>query len=125
LTRGVVMHAEPTGLDPGEARIAEFAAIRILGGRLSDEMFQSLVSPGVSIPPAATAIHHIDDAKVAGAPRFADVWPALVDFIGGAVVIGHNIGFDLAVLDRECKRANLVYRHPWALDTRLLPEIIE
>ena len=121
----VVVDTETTGLDPAEARIVEIAAIRIVGGRLSDETFRSLVSPGVSIPPAATAIHHIDDAKVAGALRFADVWPALVDFIGRAVVIGHNIGFDLAVLDRECKRADLVYRHPRALDTRLLTEIIE
>src|SRR5262245_36303898 len=121
----VVIDTETTGLDPAEARIVEIAAIRIVGGRLSDETFRSLVSPGVSIPPAATAIHHIDDAKVAGALRFADVWPALVDFIGRAVVIGHNIGFDLAVLDRECKRADLVYRHPRALDTRLLTEIIE
>jgi CBS domain-containing protein len=84
-----------------------------------------LVSPGVSIPAAATAIHQIDDAKVAGAPRFADVWPALVDFIGGAVVIGHTIGFDLAVLERECKRAGVVFRQPRALDTRILAEIIE
>src|SRR5262245_35219863 len=121
----VVIDTETTGLDPAEARIVEIAAIRIVGGRLSDETFRSLVSPGVSIPPAATAIHHIDDAKVARALRFADVWPALVDFIGRAVVIGHNIGFDLAVLDRECKRADLVYRHPQALDTRLLTEIIE
>jgi CBS domain-containing protein len=121
----VVIDTETTGLDPAEARIVEFAAIRILRGRLSDEMFHSLVSPGVSIPAAATAIHQIDDAKVAGAPRFADVWPAIVDFIGGAVVIGHTIGFDLAVLERECKRAGVVFRQPRALDTRLLAEIIE
>ena len=102
----VVIDTETTGLDPAEARIVEIAAIRIAGGRLSaDEIFQSLVSPGISIPAAATAIHHIDDAKVAGAPRFAEVWPAFVDFIGGAVVIGHTIGFDLAVLQRECQRA--------------------
>jgi CBS domain-containing protein len=82
----VVIDTETTGLDPAEARIVEFAAIRILGGRLSDEMFRSLVSPGVSIPAAATAIHHIDDAKVAGAPSFSQAWPELINFIGGAVV---------------------------------------
>ena len=108
----VVIDTETTGLDPVEARIVEFAAIRILGGRLSDEMFRGLVSPGVSIPAAATAIHHIDDAKVAGAPSFAKVWPALVDFIGGIVVVGHNIGFDLAVLERECKRFNQLDTEP-------------
>src|SRR5262245_39196103 len=122
----VVIDTETTGLEPAEARIVEIAAIRIVGGRLSaDEIFQNLVSPGVSIPAAAMAIHHIDDAKVAEAPSFAKVWPALIDFIGGAAVIGHNIGFDLAVLDRECKRAGLAYRQPRALDTRLLAEIIE
>jgi DNA polymerase-3 subunit epsilon/CBS domain-containing protein len=88
-------------------------------------MFRSLVSPGVSIPAAATAIHHIDDAKVAGAPSFAKVWPALLDFIGGTVVVGHNIGFDLAVLERECKRAGFAFQQPRALDTRLLAEIVE
>src|SRR5262245_35381222 len=122
----VVIDTETTGLDPAEARIVEIAAIRIVVGRLSaDEIFQSLVSPGVSIPATATAIHHIDDAKVAEAPSFAKVWPALVDFIGEAVVIGHNIGFDLAVLERECRRAGLAYRQTRALDTRLLAEIIE
>jgi CBS domain-containing protein len=121
----VVIDTETTGLDPAEARIVEFAAIRILGGRLSDEMFRGLVSPGVSIPAAATAIHHIDDAKVAGAPSFAKVWPALLDFIGGTVVVGHNIGFDLAVLERECKRAGFAFQQPRALDTRLLAEIVE
>jgi CBS domain-containing protein len=121
----VVIDTETTGLDPAEARIVEFAAIRILGGHLSDEMFRSLVSPGVSIPAAATAIHHIDDAKVAGAPSFSQAWPELINFIGGAVVIGHTIGFDLAVLERECKRAGVVFRQPRALDTRILAEIIE
>ena len=62
----VVIDTETTGLDPAEARIVEFAAIRILGGRLSDEMFRSLVSPGVSIPAAATSIHHIDDGAGIG-----------------------------------------------------------
>src|SRR5262245_57557717 len=121
----VVIDTETTGLDPAEARIVEIAAIRIVGGRLSDEIFRSLVSPGVSIPPAATAIHHIDDAKVAGAPGFAEVWSSLVDFISGVVVIGHSIGFDLAVLQRECKRAGFTFHQPRALDTRLLAEIVE
>src|SRR5262245_7442702 len=121
----VVIDTKTTGLDPAEARIVEIAAIQILRGRLSDQMFCSLVSPDVSIPAAATAIHYIDDAKVAGAPSFSQVWPTLIDFIGGAVVIGHSIGFDLALLQRECKRAGLAFHQPRALDTRLLAEIVE
>src|SRR5262249_55622894 len=37
-------------------------------------------------------------------------------------VIGHAIGFDLAVLARECERAGLVFTLPRTLDTRLLSE---
>src|SRR5262245_43376395 len=62
---------------------------------------------------------------MAGAPRFAGASPALVDFIARPPLAGHNIGIRSAVLDRECKRADLAYRHPRALDTRLLTEIIE
>ena len=77
------------------------------------------------IPAAATAIHHIDDAKVAGAPTFAEVWPRLHDFAGGAVWIGHTLGYDLAVFKRECDRANVPFPMPRTLDTALLAQVVE
>ena len=40
-------------------------------------------------------------------------------------MIGHTVGFDLAVLGRECERAGLAWRQPQTLDTRLLAEIAE
>ena len=60
--------------------------------------FARLVRPGEPIPKLAIGIHGIDDAAVADAPAFADIWPELSAFIGGGVVIGHALGFDLAVL---------------------------
>ena len=122
----VVIDTETTGLDPRKAWIVEIAAVRLVAGRLqSKPAFRRLLRPGEPIPETAISIHGINDAMVAGAPAFADVWPELSSFIGGAVVIGHALGFDLAVLKRECERAGIDWVRPRTLDTRLLAEVAE
>jgi CBS domain-containing protein len=122
----VVIDTETTGLDPAKARVLELAAARIVGGRLDTAgSLRWLIDPGEPIPPAATRVHGIDAAKVAGAPRFAAAWPEIAEALGGAVLIGHSVGFDLAVLAHECGRAGLGWTLPAALDTRLLGEIAE
>ena len=41
------------------------SGVRIVGGRLQPaNVFRRRINPAVSIPPTATAIHHIDDAAV-------------------------------------------------------------
>jgi CBS domain-containing protein len=122
----VVIDTETTGLHPAKAWVLEIAGVRIVGGRIEPgQSFRSMVRPDEPIPAAATAVHQIDAAKVAGAPAFAQVWPDLVAFIGGAVLIGHALGFDLAVLKRECGRAGLPFLPPRSLDTRLLAQVVE
>lgn len=122
----VVIDTETTGLDPGKARIVEIGLVPLKGGKLDEAgAFRRLVHPGQSIPPAATSIHRIDDAAVAGAGAFADLWPQVAERLGDAVLIGHTLGFDLAVLKRECERAGLAWRAPRALDTRLLAQVAE
>lgn len=122
----VVIDTETTGLDPRKAWIVEIAAVRLVGGQLQPEaVFRRLVRPAEPIPKLATGIHGIDDAAVADAPAFASVWPELAAYIGDAVVIGHAIGFDLAVLKRECERAGIAWSPPRTLDTRLLAQVAE
>ncbi len=122
----VVLDSETTGLDPAKARIVEIGAVRLAGGRiLPESSFRSLVKPGEPIPAAVAQIHGIDDAKVASAPSFTEVWPQLSAFVGDAVWIGHAIGFDLAILKRECERADLAWVRPRILDTRLLAQVAE
>ena len=122
----VVIDTETTGLDPRKAWTVEIAAVRITGGRLQTAtVFRRLIRPGVVIPPLSTQIHGIDEAAVADAPSFAEVWPDLSAFIGDSVVIGHALGFDLAVLKRECERADVDWKRPRTLDTRLLAEVAE
>ncbi len=122
----VVLDTETTGLDPSKARIVEIGRVPLKGGRLVESAGQrQLVNPGLPIPDATTRIHKIDDVMVADAPGFAAVWPDLATAMSGAILIGHTLGFDLAVLKRECERAGLKWTAPRTLDTRLLAQVAE
>jgi CBS domain-containing protein len=122
----IVFDTETTGLDPRKARIVEMGAVPLVAGRLQvDAPFRRLVQPGDTIPAAATRIHGIDDAAVAHAPAFRELWQELSTLLLKPVVIGHSIGFDLAVLKKECERAGVAWTPPRMLCTRMLAEIAE
>ena len=122
----VVLDTETTGLDPAKARIVEIGAVPLRRGRLDETaVLRRLVNPGEPIPADATRIHAIDDSSVASAPKFAGVWPDISAATSDAILIGHTFGFDLAVLKRECERADLAWVPPRTLDTRLLAQVAE
>lgn len=121
-----VIDTETTGLDPGKARIVEIGAVPLAAGKLDrTAALRRLVNPGEPIPLVATRIHSIDDQTVASAPSFAAAWPDIAAAISGSILIGHTLGFDLAVLKLECDRAGLVWTPPRTLDTRLLAQVAE
>ena len=62
-----VVDVETTGLDPAADRIVEIAVVGVDFERRSCcKLFNSLVDPGIPIPPEVSAIHHITTAMVAG-----------------------------------------------------------
>jgi DNA polymerase-3 subunit epsilon/CBS domain-containing protein len=120
----VVIDTETTGLDPAKGRIVEIATVPLKRG-VPDEgsALRFLVHPGEPIQKAVADIHHIDDAMVASAPKFPAVWRELAPALSGSILIGHTLGFDLAVLKRECERAQLPWNAPRTLDTALLAQV--
>jgi DNA polymerase III epsilon subunit-like protein len=85
----VVLDTETTGLHDG-ARIVEIAALGIDGTVLLD----SLVNPGVPIPPEATRIHGITDAAVPTAPTFSDLMVQLTGALINRRIVVYNRAFD-------------------------------
>ena len=120
----VVLDTETTGLDAATARIVQIGVLRLVEGKLASEAhFERLIDPGIAIPAEVSAIHGITDDKVKGAPPFAAVIDELETFIGSSILIGHNVGYDLAVLRNEYERAGRVWRGHRALDVRALARL--
>lgn len=95
----VFIDTETTGLPPG-GRVCEVAAVRFEGG-VPVARFCSYINPGCPIPPEATAIHHITDADVAGAPMLPEVAADLFKVCDGAVACAYSAHFDRGMLHSE------------------------
>jgi DNA polymerase III subunit epsilon len=99
----VVVDLETTGLRPGSSQICEIGAVRIRGLEIEGE-FETLVSPGMPLAPAAAALTGLRDAQLRDAPPPAVAVSRFLAFAGDAVLAAHNARFDLAFLDRETER---------------------
>jgi DNA polymerase-3 subunit epsilon/CBS domain-containing protein len=117
----VALDTETTGLDVAADRVVQIGAVRMRGGVvIAGATLKLNVNPGVPIPAAATRVHGLGDADVAGAPGPAEALARLAEFVAGAVVIGHNVHFDLAILRHEAARHGVEWPEPRALDTVLI-----
>ncbi len=97
--RLVAVDTETTGFNPkGGDELIEVACVAIVDGQLG-EAWSSLVRPRRPIPAGATAIHHITDAMVAGAPEPALVAAELRRRCDGAMLVCHNASFDVPFLN--------------------------
>jgi DNA polymerase-3 subunit epsilon len=97
-TTFVVVDLETTGGSARSDAITEIGALKLRGGELLGRL-ESLVNPGVPIPPMITVLTGITESMVLPAPRIAEILPAFLEFARDAVIVGHNIRFDCAFLD--------------------------
>jgi DNA polymerase III epsilon subunit-like protein len=118
LTEGfVALDIETTGLDPRRDDIVEIAAVPFVDGR-PQSAYVTRVNSGRPIPPESSRIHGITDSMVARSPGIGDVLPRLDAVWGRHVLVGHGVGFDLAVLERARRAHGLSPMTNTALDTK-------
>lgn len=123
---GLVLDTETTGLDIARDAIVSIGAVRCHGARVfRSTVLDRLVDPERRIPARSTAIHGIDEAMVSGKPKIAQVLPEVLAMMDRTVVVGHHIGFDLALLRRAAAAAGIAWTNPPRLDIRLLAEALE
>jgi len=93
----VVLDLETTGTSPATCAITEVGAVKVRGGEVLGT-FQTLVNPGLPIPPSITVLTGITHAMVVPAPPVGAVLEPFTGFVGDAVIVGHNVAFDLRFL---------------------------
>lgn len=98
-----VLDIETTGGSAQDGGITEIGAIKVRGGECLGT-FQTMVNPGLLIPPTITMLTGITQAMVIQAPRIEAVLPALVEFTAGTVLVGHNVRYDLGYLNLALER---------------------
>jgi DNA polymerase III subunit epsilon len=102
----VVIDVETTGLQPSRQRIIEIAIAGYSGG-LAASRWESLCYPGRRVPAYISKLTGIDDDLLQDAPRFEEIAETVVELLAGAIVVGHNVEFDLGFLNEELKRIKL------------------
>lgn len=124
--RFVALDTETTGLSVWRDSVVSIAAVEVVDGHpAAAPLIDTHVRPGRPIPAGATAIHGIADADVVAAPPLSALWRQLNVLFDDAVIVGHDIGFDVAILKREARRAALPWHAPSTLDTRALSMALE
>ena len=121
----VVLDVETTGLQASRQRIIEIALVRMAHGHVV-ERWESLCQPGRRVPAYITKLTGIDDERLDDAPAFGEVVDQVLERLDGAVIVGHNVAFDISFLNEELKRVGrepVVNEHlcTLSLATRLMP----
>ncbi|MEP7045771.1 MAG: DEDD exonuclease domain-containing protein [Ilumatobacteraceae bacterium] len=98
-----VLDIETTGSDRSTDLITEIGMVKVRAGECLGTL-QSLVNPGRAIPPMITVLTGITESMVVRAPPIEAVLPTMIEFLGGAVVVGHNVGFDMAFINAALTR---------------------
>ena len=98
-----VLDIETTGSDRGTDLITEIGIVKVRAGEFLGTL-QSLVNPGRAIPPMITILTGITESMVVRAPPIEAVLPSMIEFLADAVVVGHNVGFDLAFINAALVR---------------------
>ncbi|NLG51802.1 MAG: WYL domain-containing protein [Chloroflexi bacterium] len=111
------LDVETTGLNPAYGdRIIEVGALRCEYGEIVGSLEQ-LVNPQRGISSGAFAVNGISNEMLADAPMFHQIIDQLTPLMEGAVIVGHNVGFDLSFLAAEFAQIGLTLPEPVALDT--------
>lgn len=111
-----VLDIETTGSDRGGDMMTEIGVVKVRRGECLGTM-ATLINPGRAIAPSVTVLTGITHSMVAKAPRVETVLPTLQEFIGDAVIVGHNVGFDMGFINAALLRSDRPALRNTVIDT--------
>ena len=105
----VCLDLETTGLVPGTDMIIEIGAVKFQGKETLDT-FHTLVNPGIPLPYFVSRLTGITQKDLDQAQTLPEISDQLISFIGGDILVGQSMHFDLGFLAAQGLRfSNTVY----------------
>ena len=98
-----VLDLETTGFSAVTERITEVGIMKIQNGEVIDK-FSEFVNPQKHIPQRVTEVTNITDEMVKDAPTIKVLFPKILEFIKGTVLVAHNATFDIGFLKQNAQR---------------------
>ena len=103
----VVFDLETTGFSSVKDKIIEIGAVKVVNGKITDR-FSTFVNPKRPIPFKITQLTGINDQMVMEALDIEAVLPQFLEFVGEAVLVAHNAGFDVGFIEQNCRYQDIV-----------------
>lgn len=121
-----VLDLETTGLSAKTEKITEIGIMKVQNGEVIDK-FCEFVNPEKPIPQRVVEVTHITDDMVKDAPKIDEIFPKVLDFIKGTVLVAHNAAFDIGFLKTQAKELgyefDFTYIDTLPLARKLFPNI--
>ena len=121
-----VLDLETTGLSAKTEKITEIGIMKVKNGEVLEE-FCEFVNPEKPIPQRVQEITNITDDMVKDAPTIEEMFPKVLEFIKGTVLVAHNATFDIGFLKTIAKdlgyEFDFTYVDTLPLARKLYPEL--
>ena len=121
-----VLDLETTGISPKTEKITEIGIMKIKDGKVLEE-FCEFVNPQKPIPQRVVEITNITDDMVKDADTIDKVFPNVLEFIKGSVLVAHNASFDIGYLKYTAKKLGYDFDYTYVdtlpLARKLFPEL--
>ncbi|HCH32595.1 MAG TPA: 3'-5' exonuclease [Oceanospirillaceae bacterium] len=100
----VSLDIETTSLDVAKASVLSIGAVVIRGNRvLTSEKLSLTIAPPVELPRESVKIHKLRRIDLDAGIPLAQALEQLLLFVGNRPIVGYNIAYDVAVLDRHMR----------------------
>lgn len=82
-------------------RIIEIGAIEVINNIPTGREFHVYLDPERDIDKRAQEVHGISSEMLKGKPKFSEIADQFIEFVKGADLVAHNMGFDEGHVDNE------------------------
>lgn len=114
----ISLDLETTGLDPKQDKIIELGAVKVIGGKVTEEK-SLLIQPYRQLEERTVQLTGITDRMLAHAPGMEQVLSELEEFCQDLPLLGHRILFDYSFLKRAMINGNRTFERN-GVDTLML-----